>query len=80
MPKSRRRNPKRPARKQAGRSGSPTKKDAAPTRATPPGPRLRVRPTWHTVVGALVLAVGLGLVALNFAEYAGGRDPARWAQ
>lgn len=55
---------RRSARK---RSSAAERSEAAPGRYTPPR-HARFRPTWHKVVGGIVLGLGLGIVILNYLE------------
>ena len=39
-----------------------------PRRYTPPSGGVRIRPTWHKVVGAVFVFLGIVLIALNYGE------------
>lgn len=73
MPESRGRRPPRKARRgptpssqRAARAPAPEDVAATPTgRVTRPRPRGPFRPTWHKVVGAVFVFLGVGLFAVN---------------
>ena len=60
-----RRAPQRPKRVVTLERATP----APSGRYTPPSKHVRIRPTWHRVVGAVEAFLGLALIAVNYIQY-----------
>lgn len=54
-----------PARSGGSPSGGSSSAPAPSARYTPPTPAYRLRPSWHRVVGWIILAIGIAIIALN---------------